>query len=521
MNDVAERRLHALDELRADALLSGGLKGVEKESLRVTPQGHIALTPHPAALGSALTHPYITTDFSEALIELITPPFAAVRDTLAFLEDLHRYVYQSIDDELLWSTSMPCMVGGDESVPIARYGTSNIAKMKQVYRTGLSHRYGSVMQTIAGVHFNYSLPEAFWPAYHEIEGSRESAQAFRSRCYFDLVRNFHRHGWLISLLFGASPAVCKSFLPDPPPSFEAFDHGTLYQPHATSLRMSDIGYKGDNQASLYVSYDSLDEYVACLEHAIETPFPEYERIGVQVGGEYRQLNANLLQIENEFYSFIRPKQIADSGEKPTHALRQRGVRYVEVRALDIASYDPIGVSEAQLRVVEALLIHCLLASSPPLAEREYRACSNNQRLVACCGRHPELILADNGHERPMHGWALEILGALRPICARLDAGDGAEAYSRALAAAVDSVADPARLPSTRLIDEMRETGQPFFRATMNRSSAFAGSFRAMPLTGPRREEFAAGARRSLERQREVERSDTLSFDQFLAAYFAS
>ena len=174
MNDLAERRLQALGELRADALLSGGLKGVEKESLRVTPEGHIAQTPHPRALGSALTHPYITTDFSEALVELITPPFADVTETLSFLEALHAYVYQALDDELLWTNSMPCMVTDDASVPIARYGVSNIARMKQVYRQGLSNRYGSVMQTIAGVHFNYSLPESFWPAYQEVEASTES-----------------------------------------------------------------------------------------------------------------------------------------------------------------------------------------------------------------------------------------------------------------------------------------------------------------------------------------------------------
>ena len=335
------------------------------------------------------------------------------------------------------------------------------------------------------------------------------------------MRNFHRFGWLISLLFGATPAVCKSFLANAPEAFEAFDRGTLYLPHATSLRMSDIGYKSDNQANLYVSYDSLEEYVACLTHAIETPFPEYEKIGVKVGDEYRQLNANLLQIENEFYSFIRPKQIAESGEKPTRALSRRGVRYVEVRALDIACDDAVGVSETQLRLVEALLLHCLLSASPSLDEREYRDCSNNQRLVACCGRDPELTLVDAGNARPMHGWALEILGALRPVCARLDAGEGGERYSHALAEAVQSVADPSRLPSSRLLEEMRESELPFFRIAMNRSIDFAEKFRAMPLDEARRETLAAEARESLDRQRAIEQSDTLSFDEYLAAYFAA
>jgi glutamate--cysteine ligase len=390
-------RLHAAD---AAPGLRDSRIGLEKESLRVTVEGHLATTPHPRGLGSALTHPYITTDFSEALLEFVTPPFADSDETLRFLEQLHQFTYLHLDDEVLWSASMPCMVKGDDGVPIAEYGSSNVGRMKRTYRVGLSHRYGRVMQTIAGIHFNYSLPLAVWRALHP--GLRPRAlQARINEGYFGCVRNFQRYGWLVPFLCGSSPAVCKSFLGANTDGFQPFDAGTYFLPYATSLRMSDVGYKNSNQAGLAIDYGGVDGYVASLTRAIETPSPDYEAIGVKVDGEYRQLNANLLQIENEFYSFIRPKQVTRSGEKPTVALRRRGVRYVEVRALDVDPFEPLGVSRASMCFVEALVLFCALAESPPVSEEERRRLDRNQVLVASRGRDPSLELDLGERARPV------------------------------------------------------------------------------------------------------------------------
>ena len=120
-------------------------------------------------------------------------------------------MYDNLDNEHLLASSMPCGINGDESIPIAEYGSSNIGKMKHVYRQGLAHRYGRTMQAIAGVHFNYSVPEKLWPVLHRLEGSTESLEDYKSSAYFDLIRNFQRRGWLILYLFGASPAICKNF----------------------------------------------------------------------------------------------------------------------------------------------------------------------------------------------------------------------------------------------------------------------------------------------------------------------
>jgi len=180
---VFERRLSALINCGEPQVLQGGLKGVEKESLRVQPDGQLARTPHPRALGSALTNEHLTTDFSESLIELVTPPFAHTWELLQYLLDLHQFIFSHMGDELLWATSMPGVIESDASIPIAYYGKSNVAQMKSIYRRGLGLRYGRMMQAISGVHFNYSFPAKFWEAYQELRGARERGQAFISSGY--------------------------------------------------------------------------------------------------------------------------------------------------------------------------------------------------------------------------------------------------------------------------------------------------------------------------------------------------
>src|ERR1700761_2244748 len=209
---VFERRLSALINSGQPQVLQGGRKGVEKESLRVRPDGALASTPHPLSLGSALTNAHITTDYSESLIELVTPAFTASWELLQYLLDLHQFVYRHLGDELLWATSMPCAIERDEDIPIAQFGNSHVGMMKTIYRRGLGLRYGRMMQAISGVHFNYSFPLAFWEVYAHILQSRDHGTQFVSARYFDLLRNYRRYGWIVLYLFGVSPVVCKSFL---------------------------------------------------------------------------------------------------------------------------------------------------------------------------------------------------------------------------------------------------------------------------------------------------------------------
>jgi len=516
-----ERRLSALINSGQPQILQGGRKGVEKESLRVVPSGQLARTPHPASLGSALTNVHITTDFSESLIELVTPAFKESWELLQYLLDLHQFVYRHLGEELLWATSMPCAIERDEDIPIAQYGKSHIGRMKTVYRHGLALRYGRMMQAISGVHFNYSFPLPFWEMYADIRESRTRGTDFISASYFDLLRNYRRYGWIVLYLFGVSPVVCKSFLKGRNLELADLTSGSAYEPYGTSLRMSDVGYRNRNQAGLSVSVNSLDEYVRDLSRAITTVHPPYEALGVQVNGEYQQLNANVLQIENEYYSFIRPKRVARSGERPTKALQRAGVEYVEVRALDVSAFDPVGVNQNKVRFVEAFLALCLLKESPPIGDSDQHFLDQNHVTVARRGREPGLALWRDGRMVPMRAWAEELLDSMSGICEVLDRGDPSRPYTQALAVQAAKLENVSLTPSARLMAELDSTGESFFDLALRMSRTHKAYFLDLyPPNEERLAEFAAQAQESLQKQASIEAGDTGTFEEYLGRYFA-
>ena len=522
MYKLADRRLKHLFDFKEKKILEGRQIGVEKESLRVSPDGSISHKPHPVSLGSALTNPYITTDYSEALVEFITPPFEHTGDVLSFLRDTQAYVYSQLDSEILWSTSMPCVVAGDESIPIAQYGTSNAGQMKTIYRRGLGHRYGRVMQVIAGVHFNYSLSDRFWQLYQQIEEDSQPLQSFINEQYFALIRNLQRFGWLVPYLFGASPAVCKSFLGGKPTDLEDFDNYTYYERYATSLRMGDIGYQNnkENETGIKACYRSVDAYIQSLTHAIETPYKGYEEIGVLVNGQYEQLNANILQIENEYYSTVRPKQVLQNNEKPTLALKRRGVKYVELRSLDVNAFEPLGIDENQLRFLEALMVFCLIHDSPQICFSEREEIDHNELIVAHQGRMPDLMLIRDANNVTLKSWALEICTEMQGVCELLDRGYDNTPYSDALKMQVDKVHDPELTPSARMLNAMREQGEGFYHFARRMSQQHYDYFKDIRLSDERKQFFQKLASESLDKQRQIEASDTLSFDEYLQKYFA-
>ena len=519
MDRLFSQRLRALQDAPS-GLLRGGRKGLEKETLRVTPAGRIAHTPHPRALGSALTHPAITTDYSEALMELVTLPYTDPGDTLASLDELHAFVQRHLGDERLWAASMPCIVEGDDDVPVADYGRSNSGTMKRVYRLGLGYRYGRPMQTIAGVHYNYSAPDGLWPLL-ERPADDGSEHDFVSALYLALVRNFRRAGWLTLYLFGASPAVCPSFVRGRSVGLERLGKGTLIGPEATSLRMSDLGYKNSVQAQLSISANSLDEYIANLTAAISTPWPAYERIGVRVGGEYRQLNANLLQIENEYYSLVRPKRRARACERPTHALQRAGVQYVELRSLDVNPFEPRGVALDEMHLLETLALWCLLHDSPPIGAAEQRDIDHNQQEVARFGRRPGCELRRGGRSIVLADWAREICEELAALAELLDGDVPERPFTQVIAQARAAIEDATLTPSARVLEEMRTRGESFVELAQRYSTAHQHYYREhYALTPARLAALDEQARASLQAQAELEASDDLAFDEYLAAYFS-
>ena len=514
---VSDGILQALEQ--QPAVLRTLRRGIEKESLRVAPDGTLSKRGHPEYLGSPLTHPQITTDFCEAQLELITDvhdsPEAAVRQ----LEDVHRYVYRGIDDELLWAASMPCMMGADDDIPVGRYGTSNMARVKTIYRIGLGSRYGRLMQTISGIHYNFSVPDDFWPLLAASVGASPN-QDFRTARYFGLIRNFRRFSWLLIYLFGASPALCKSFVRNRPHQLECFDEGSLYLPHATSLRMGRLGYQSDAQSQLHISYNSLNQYAQSMHEALTQSYGPYEDIGVKVDGEYRQLNTALLQIENEFYGTVRPKQPVRPGERPLHALRERGVEYVEVRCLDLNPFLHVGIDEPQMRFLDTFLLYCLLTDSPDDSEQESQMMGDNQLKVVEQGRLEGLQMMRRTGPVTREDWSKEIMASCRPIAELLDRAHETSNYSHAWEEQRAKVDQPALTPSARVLDIMSSQGIPFFRFTMNQSIAHKGYFEEHPLPAEQLARHEAEARASLAAQAKLEAGDAIEFETLLEAYLA-
>jgi glutamate--cysteine ligase len=499
-------------------LIRHGLRGVEKESLRVTADGALSRRPHPRSFGAALTHPHITTDYSEALPELVTPPQRSQWETLQFLCDVHAFIGRRLDGELLWPASMPCDLPPDDEIPIAYYGTGNLGRMKTVYRRGLGYRYGRAMQAIAGVHFNYSLPVKFWPEYQAYAGHTGPLQEFRSAELMALVRNYRRSAWLVTFLFGASPALCRSFRPNGHELLTELDRATWFAPYATSLRMSDLGYQNKTQGRLSIRANSLAEYMAGMRSAVTTEEPRYAAIGVIVDGDYRQLNANILQIENEYYSTIRPKPSKASKHRPLVALRETGVEYVEVRTLDLSSADPVGMNQSQLRFIEALLIYCLLADSPPISAAEQAEIDARDLKVAREGRRPALTFVDGGREQSLSERGFELLAGVRAVAELLD--PDAQGYVAAVDSAAEALRDPDRTPSAALLAALKSEQASFFEYMLSLARSHAAYFRDFPLAAERDRLLTETARRSLEEAEAAEAKDPRPFEVYLRDYFS-
>lgn len=514
----------ALSAPEANTSLRGILRGLEKECLRVTPEGTLAQSGHPVALGSTLTHPHITTDYSEALLEFITDPMADVESLLSQLDDIHRFTCEQLQNgERLWPASMPCRLGEDEDIPVARYGTSNSGKMKTVYRVGLGHRYGRSMQTIAGIHYNFSLPDDFWRALQKNLNNTQSLQDFKTERYFGLIRNFRRNFWLLIYLFGASPAVCSCFIQNRNHQLVPFPFGkeTHYLPYATSLRMGDLGYQSDAQKSLVVNYNNLNDYLRTLCGAITHSHPAYEQIGLtDEQGNYRQLNTSLLQIENEFYSSIRPKRTTTRGETALQALRLRGVEYIEVRCVDLNPYEPLGINTEQMQMMDAFLLHCLLTDSPPTDEREFYQGQINQTRIVNQGREPGLELLRGDSSVLMRDWANEIIQGSMACADLLDQAKGGDAYRVALQHQFEKIANPSLTPSARILRDMEKNQQSFYAHALALAETHRNYFAARPLDLATHKNFEEMSATSLKAQHELEASKQLSFDEYLENYYA-
>lgn len=518
--DFSERlAILAGDDLAST--LVGICHGIEREALRIKPNGQLAQTPHNEKLGAALTHDYITTDFSESLLEFITPPERNVDKTIGQLRDVHKFALANIGEECLWPMSMPCYIDDQSQIPIAQFGTSNVGKMKSLYREGLKNRYGSMMQAIAGVHFNFSLPDDFWQHWlSQVEGTENNKET-KSAAYFALIRNYRRFCWLIPYLYGASPALCSSFIKGKTTKlpFKAIGKGSLYLPYATSLRMSDLGYTNSAQSGLMTCYNQVDTYITSLRKAISTPSEIFEKFAGKKDGKYQQLNSNVLQIENELYSPIRPKQPTKLLEKPTDALHARGVEYIEVRALDVNPFSELGIERNQFFFLDAFLLYCLVMPSPDMTPDSYRETELNLRAVVDHGRDPALKLDTNGQKSPMRDWAAEIFTGIRQVAKVLDSNLKVAEYSLAVEQEWQKIVDPDLTPSAKILGILLNKNQDNGALGVELAAHYKQSLNEAEYQFFDADMLRKHALSSLDAQHHIEQSDSVSFDAFLSDYF--
>ncbi|WP_417441027.1 glutamate--cysteine ligase [Idiomarina sp.] len=508
------------------AVWQGIKRGIEREALRIKENGTLAPGDHPQELGKTLTHPTITTDYSENLLEFITPVASDIDTTLSQLRDIHRVAYNAIDDELLWPMSMPCYIGSDDDIRIAKYGDSHSGRMKSLYRRGLTYRYGATMQVIAGVHYNFSVSDAMWEELAEIEGVSNN-QSFRTERYFALIRNFKRVAWVIPYLFGASPALCKSFFSQTKNeeilqkwNFDTVGKGTVFLPYGTSLRMSDLGYTNKEQATLEITYNSLDEYVTGLRRAITTPSQQFSKIGVKVGDEYRQLNDNILQIENEFYSPIRPKQTARDGETPSQALERGGVEYVEIRALDVNPFSDVGITAQQMHFLDLMLLHCLLQPSEEMSWEQQQQADNNFTKVVMHGRDPRLSLQQYGIDRLMADWLEELFADFSSIAKALDNSSDNKVYQNHLADLYEWVLNPESTLSGQILRLLKEEDRDNSNLGMQLAKQYREQLKNESLSYYQQDDFVKWAAESEQAFEErYQQDNNVDFDTFLENYF--
>ena len=511
------------------AAVAGIGRGIEREALRILPEGKLSEHGHYQQLGSALTHGQITTDYSETLLEFITPVSHSPEQAIAQLQDIQKYTFDNIEGELLWPMSMPCFVDDAENIPLAQYGHSNIGKMKTVYRQGLKNRYGSMMQVISGIHFNFSFSQDFWQVQQNLHQSSGEVSIpldeFISERYFSILRNYKRFCWLIPYLYGSSPAICGSFLQGKEHKlpFEKSPFGALYLEHATSLRMSDLGYTSSEQSALKICYNNLTEYVEGVQQAIKLKSKGFSDIGVKVNGQYQQLNDNVLQIENELYAPIRPKRVAKPGEKPSVALGERGVEYIEVRALDVNPFSDTGISLEQVHFLDIFITYCAFVDNKEFDCTRQTLHEENMDAVVLRGRDPELLLSDANccgevKLKSIPEWGNELFEQMQLVALLLDKAYQTSKYSEAIVREQAKINDATLTPSAQLLSVIQE--QSLSQFALDKASEYQQAAKTRDYQFYGQAFFDESVPASHQAQADIESSDKLGFDDFLYDYFA-
>ena len=484
-------------------------RGIEKESLRVSKNNTISSADHPASLGSALTNKFITTDFSEALLELITPTHSSVEDVLKNLDEICKYVVEETT-ETIWPSSIPCKIEKEDSIRLADYGTSNSGLLKTLYRSGLSYRYGSMMQTVSGIHYNFSFSDAL---FENLRGE-EDLQTFKNKSYLSLIRNFRRNAWMILYLFGSSPVVPKTFITDRKNFLQELNKEDLFLEYATCLRMSELGYMSKAQDNLYIAYNNIEEYLKDLKNALTKEHKRYGEVGVIKDGKRIQINTSIIQIENEYYSSIRPKRVTPAGERPINVLRNEGIDYVEIRALDNNSFLPCGIDEDTSYFLEAYLIGCFFGEDKKSTQDEIKELLVKWENVVKEGRNPDLKLLKNKEKIAVKDAGMKVVDSLRDIFKQMpsEMSNYVEKVLKSLDKQEEKLNDASLTPSGLIVDHLKSGNKTWEELNLELAKEHLNSLNSLETD---LSYLFEEAKSSLERFKQLENHHEEEFEVYL------
>ena len=370
-----------------------GSYGIEREGLRVTNEGKLALTPHPKVFEKKICNPYITTDFSESQIEVITPTFNSVEECYNFTNVLYDIVAQEIGDEYLWPISMPCILPEDKDIPIAEFCECPMGINARRYREQLMKKYGGKRQLISGIHYNFSFQDDFLKELHKKVGEGTSFREFKDNVYLKLVRNYLRYRWLIIYLLCGSNVIHDSFEKEYIESLNKINEDTYHNESALSYRNSQYGYK--NNIDLYPNYDSVKAYVDSMNNFVKD---------------------KVLESHKELYSQVRLK--AADIDNFLESLEKDGIKYLEYRSLDINPFEKGGISLNDLKFLEVFNIFLLVKEESDYEKWQEEAL-DNQKLIAEQGLS-NVNLKRDGKNISKEEWGLELLSYIKNINDKLN-----------------------------------------------------------------------------------------------------
>ena len=403
--------------------------GLEKENVRVTESGNLALTPHPKAFGDREKNAYIKTDFSESQLEMVTPVCNTLEEVYSFICNLNKVVSLEImkNGEFLWPQSNPPILPREEEIPIAKLSN----REDELYRENLSYKYGKKKQVISGIHYNFSFKEEFIKLLYKELKVEKDFREFKDDIYLRMARNFQKYHWLLIYLTGASPVFHESYIEEIKEEGEKLGEDSYYIKDDTSLRNSSYGYK--NKKDYYVSYNSIEEYASDIKNLVKD---------------------KEIQSIKEYYNPIRLKSLGS--EDMLESLLHKGIDYLEVRLLDLDPLSVQGVNKETLYLVHLFMIYTLLKENKEITYKDQEEFFKNHDMVALKGRNEESVIHENGVPVLLKDKGREILSEMDEIVEILFSNN--EEFKNVIKRALEKINNPHDTISEKLIKDIKEDG---------------------------------------------------------------